>query len=504
MIMHLNFFTVPLIAIVLLISSCNPAHDPEHHDEHEEPKVQYTAYNQNHELFAEADPFITGRTSNITTYLSGLSDFKPLSPVSVTLKITVNGQTLEQIADNPVQKGKFSFEIKPEVSGNGTMEFIVKTDTGDETIIIPEIKVYSGAPEAAEDLEKNALSATNTTVFTKEQSWKIDFSTGYPLRESFGQAIKTTARVQPALNDEMMVTAKTNGIVSFSGNSILEGTNVSEGQPLLMIKGSGFAENNSAVRYAEAQNNFVQAKADFERVKLLAAGNIASDRQLLDAKTHFENARTVYENLSHNFSLAGQTVNSPMAGYVRQILVENGQYAEAGQPLVLISRNNSLLLRAEVQQKYAGYLNSISTATIRRVEDNKTFTLEELKGKIMSVGKAATSDNYLIPLTIQVSNSGGLIPGSFVELYLKTLSDTRVLTIPDQAILEEQGRYSVFVQVTPELFEKREIKTGQTDGMRTEVISGLADDERIITKGAVMVRLAQAAGALDAHSGHVH
>ena len=91
-----------------------------------------------------------------------------------------------------------------------------------------------------------------------------------------------------------------------------------------------------------------------------------------------------------------------------------------------------------------------------------------------------------------------------MELYLKTVSDAEVLTIPNQAIIEEQGRYSIFVQVTPELFEKREIKTGQTDGIRTEVISGLADNERIVTKGAVMIRLAQSTGALDAHSGHVH
>ena len=500
--MNLKYFPVPLM--ILLISSCNPDHGTEHHDHHEETKIQFTAYNQNHELFAEADPFITGHTSKIMTYLSSLSDFKPVSASAVTLKMTVSGQTREQTIENPAQKGKFSFEVKPEKSGNGTLEFIVKTDTGNEIIIVPEIKVYSSDHEADDDPEVHSHTAANTTVFTKEQSWKIDFSTGYPLRESFGQAIKTTARVQPALNDEMLVTAKTNGIVSFSGNIILEGTKLSEGQPLLMIKGSGFAENNSAVRFTEAQNNYEQAKADFDRMKLLASGKIVSDRQLMETKTQYENARTVYENLRQNFSLTGQTVNSPIAGFVRQLLVENGQYVEAGQPLILISQNRSLLLRAEIQQKYAGYLSSVTTAIIRKVEDNKTFTLEELKGKILSVGKAATNDNYLIPLTIQVNNPGSLIPGSFVELYLKTVSDAEVLTIPNQAIIEEQGRYSIFVQVTPELFEKREIKTGQTDGIRTEVISGLADNERIVTKGAVMIRLAQSTGALDAHSGHVH
>ena len=62
----------------------------------------------------------------------------------------------------------------------------------------------------------------------------------------------------------------------------------------------------------------------------------------------------------------------------------------------------------------------------------------------------------------------------------------------------------MFVQVTPERFEKRLIQTGETDGILTEVTGGLKDSERIVTKGAMLIKLAQATGALDAHSGHVH
>ncbi len=60
------------------------------------------------------------------------------------------------------------------------------------------------------------------------------------------------------------------------------------------------------------------------------------------------------------------------------------------------------------------------------------------------------------------------------------------------------------MQVTPELFEKREVKTGITDGIKTEILSGLSTHERIVTKGAFLVKLAQSSGALDPHAGHVH
>jgi hypothetical protein len=40
--------------------------------------------------------------------------------------------------------------------------------------------------------------------------------------------------------------------------------------------------------------------------------------------------------------------------------------------------------------------------------------------------------------------------------------------------------------------------------MLTEIKTGLNSGERVVTKGAILIKLAQATGTLDAHSGHVH
>lgn len=500
--MYLKLLATPLI--VLTIAGCNRNQESGPQTETEEVKFQYTAYSEQFELFAEADPFVIGQPANVLSHFTSLPEFTAVSSGAITVTLTVNGQSVEQTLESPTRKGIYSFDLKPDVGGNGSLEYLINTDTGEYKVIVPEVTVYANIQEATEAAGNIIVSRTNTAVFTKEQSWKIEFSTGFPVRKPFGQIIKTTAQIQSAQGDEELVTAKTSGVISFPGRSILEGINVLNGQALLTIKGSGLAENNSVVRFAEAKNNFEKAKADYERSEQLAEDKIVSAKQLLEVKTQFENARSVYENLNQNFSAAGQTVFSPMTGFVKQLYVTNGQYVEAGQPLTMISQNKTLLLRAEVQQKYTRHLMSIATANIRTVEDNKTYTLEELNGKVLSVGKTTTSDNFLIPVTLQISNIGSFVPGGFVELYLKTISNSHALTIPNSAVIEEQGNFSVFVQVTPELFEKREIKTGATDGICTEVISGLADGERIVTKGAILVKLAQATGTLDAHSGHVH
>ncbi|MDV7399003.1 hypothetical protein RZS08_46775, partial [Arthrospira platensis SPKY1] len=110
---------------------------------------------------------------------------------------------------------------------------------------------------------------------------------------------------------------------------------------------------------------------------------------------------------------------------------------------------------------------------IRTINDNRSFSLEQLNGKVLSYGKAANSDNYLIPVTLQVENNGSFVSGNFVEIYLKSFSNNLALVIPTTSLLEEQGSFFVWVQVNPELFEKREVLIGGTDGINTEIKKGI-------------------------------
>jgi len=77
------------------------------------------------------------------------------------------------------------------------------------------------------------------------------------------------------------------------------------------------------------------------------------------------------------------------------------------------------------------------------------------------------------------------------------------LVIPLSSIVEEQGQYYAFVQKGGESFVKRQIEIANSDGILTEVISGLKVGERIVTQGAYQIKLAAMAGDLPLH-GHTH
>jgi RND family efflux transporter MFP subunit len=501
-----------LIFTLFIFSSChnqsqhaeNENNENEHEHEHGEVSLKFTEYNTDYELFAEASPMVAGESVEILAHFTKLADFSALTEGSVTASLIIGSKTFRQKLEKPTRPGIYLFQLQPELSGKGRLVFEIETKKGKSLLTVNEVEVFADDHEAIHEAEEAMEEHPNAISFTKEQSWKIDFATGMPKVEPFGEVIKTTARVQSAQFEEIILTAKAGGIVQFKTNSMTEGAEVPKGKVLFTISAESFADNNMNVRYSEAKTNFEKAEADFKRKSELIKDRLVSQKELIDSKAEYENTKTRYENLQKNFSEGSQNVVSSKSGFAKRIFVTNGEYVEAGQPLVSITENKNLYLKAEVQQKYAGALPYIKTATIRSLSNNVVFNLEELNGKVVSYAKSVSDESYLIPVTLQIESRAEILPGSFMEVFLKTESKTNALTIPNSALIEEQGSFKVFVQVDPETFEKREIKIGKTDGIKTEVLSGLNPNERIVTKGGILVKLAAASGKLDPHAGHVH
>ena len=79
---------------------------------------------------------------------------------------------------------------------------------------------------------------------------------------------------------------------------------------------------------------------------------------------------------------------------------------------------------------------------------------------------------------------------------------TEMLTVPNEAITEAQGLYFVYLKVHPETYLRQEVKLGNTDGSRTEVLEGLKPGDNVVAQGAVQGRLA--ANATVMPEGHSH
>src|SRR5687767_5380521 len=112
---------------------------------------------------------------------------------------------------------------------------------------------------------------------------------------------------------------------------IAPGASVVQGQELFVLTSGNLAQGNIESQYREAKSNFEKAEADYKRVQPLLADKIVSQKDYAEIKNKYEQTRIEYETLSRNYSQGGQTVQSPMAGFVKQLSVRSGEYVQAGQ-----------------------------------------------------------------------------------------------------------------------------------------------------------------------------
>ena len=340
-------------------------------------------------------------------------------------------------------------------------------------------------------------------TFSVEQQNKIDFEVVETVSEPLYQIIRTSAQIVPSQEGEKILTATTSGIVSFENKDIVPGLDVKSGQTLFSIDNDNMADGSLAVRRQEIEAEYNKAKSEYERKQSLAEDKIISERELLDAETEYLKAKKQYENMLQNYPEGKTLHRASITGSIKDILVPNNSYVEAGQPIMTLAQNSKLYLRADLQQKYYPVLKDIKTANIK-TPDGTVYSLNDLSGRLISYGKTTDVSNPLIPITFEIKNNGNIIPGSFVEIFITAESDKMGIMLPNTAIVEEMGIYCVFVQTCVDSFEKRLITEGVTDGYNTQILAGLKAGEKVVSKGAINVKLAQGSAALDPHAGHVH
>lgn len=344
----------------------------------------------------------------------------------------------------------------------------------------------------------DAYTEADEIIFPASQAARTDFEVSRVVPGAFCEVIKTAGRIMPAQGDEISVVAPAAGIVKFAGN-ITEGSAIGGGGRMFYISSKNIASGDVLARNKAA---YEKAKADFERAEKLLERNIVSQKEYDEVKLAYEEARNGYEALAGAGTDKGVAVSSPLGGYVYGLAVRDGDYVETGQVLAVVSQNRTLTLRADVSQKYLPRLSRVTGANFVTPYDNKSYRLADLNGRLLSVGRNTLAASSLVPVTFQFNNTASVIPGTVVEVNLLGAAEDNVITLPLTAVTEQQGLYYVYVQLDEEGYEKREVSLGADDGIRVKILSGVKSGERVVTRGAVNVKMAASSGAIP--HGHDH
>lgn len=350
-----------------------------------------------------------------------------------------------------------------------------------------------------EEAKEAPAEHADEIIFPADKAKAAGVKTAVIGPKAFYQVIPVSGQVLAAQGDETTVVANVAGVVSFR-SPVTDGMAVRQGMPLAVLSSKDMLDGNPVQR---AKVAYDIARREYERAKGLLESKIVSEKDFNSIMQNYENARISYEAVAQNQTAGGQVVKAPMGGFIKSCLVNEGDYVQIGQPLMSITQNRRLFLRADVGEKYYPYLSKITSANFKTPYDNRVYELSELKGKVLSYGKASGTTSFYIPVTFEFDNRGDIIPGSFVEVWLLSSPMPGVLALPHTALTEEQGSFYVYLQLDAEGYKKQEVTLGADNGNEVQILSGLKAGDKVVTEGAYQVRLASASAALPAHS-HEH
>lgn len=313
----------------------------------------------------------------------------------------------------------------------------------------------------------------------------------------FSGVIPCGGKILAAQGDEATVTATVAGIVRLV-RGVAEGSPVGKGAAVFTISSRNLQDDparQAAIAYQKAKN-------EYERAAKLVGDRIVTQKEFNQIRADYEAAKAVYDAFSQGGARGGGVaVKSPIGGYVKTCLVKEGDYVAVGQPMMTVTQTRKLYLRANVPERYYAQMGAISSANFKTAHGDRVYSLAQMDGRLVAAGKQTGDGSPYIPVTFEFSNRADVAPGSFVETYLLTAPRQGVVTVPVSALTDEQGLNFVYIQTDPMCYERREVVIGQTDGERVEIKSGLKGGEKVVTEGAVQVRLA---GASTAIPGHTH
>ena len=338
-------------------------------------------------------------------------------------------------------------------------------------------------------------------VFSEEQAEMAGLETETLTLGSFAEVIRVSGQVSAAQGDEAAIVARTSGIVNYTRDHLSEGSEVRNGEVIARVSAEGIAGGDVI---AQSNLALATAKAAYERAQRLISDSIISQKEFEKAQLEYESARLAAN--AGNGGKGGASVASPLKGFIKQVLVKQGEYVEAGQIIATVTKSCNLQLRAEVPERHFTSLTKIRSANFKMGYDDIARSLDELGGHLVAIGKIADEGSAYIPVTFEFTNTGSVVPGSFADIWLIMQNRENVLTIPVSALSEAQGVFYAYIQHDDDddHFERRELRIGSSDGLRVEVLSGLAEGEKVVIKGVSQVKMAGATGVIPDVHNHSH
>ena len=233
----------------------------------------------------------------------------------------------------------------------------------------------------------------------------------------------------------------------------------------------------------QAENELIKARAEFRRAK----------ERLLSLRVP---AQELEKPLERQKITSRFEMKSPLSGTVVERNVTPGQSirGESGQVLFTVADLDMLQVVADVYERDLAYLALVKEGQSAKVSV-EAYPDVNFPATVATIGDVVDPTSRTIKLRAWVNNKDHrLKPEMFARLHVQVGESTPLLVIPREAVVVEDGKQFVYVVEGPNQYVKREVKVSTISPDKVRVLEGLTSGQRIVTKGAVLIRGQDAKG----------
>ena len=308
------------------------------------------------------------------------------------------------------------------------------------------------------------------TESPEEETVAVPVEVGKPVRGDIYAVYSGTAPIEAYA--EADVIAKVAGEV----REILveEGDDVKQGQIMARLDG-----DRLRLELNQSEANLRKLQRDYERnVDLKEKGLISSG--------DFDKIRYEMEALEASYNLARleldyTQIRAPIDGVVSNRFIRRGNTIAVNEPAFRVTSFDPLVAYLHVPEREYRNIRKDQVVGI----DIDALQGQRIVAAVTRVSPIVDPETGTFKISIEISDEQRRIkPGMFGRISIVYDQHNDVLQIPRSAILEDSGATSVFV-VEGDRAIRRSVTTGYSNSGMIEIMSGLADGDRVITVGHV-------------------
>jgi membrane fusion protein, multidrug efflux system len=246
-------------------------------------------------------------------------------------------------------------------------------------------------------------------------------------------------------------------------------------------------------------------KAELDRVEPLTQMHALSQRELDAAKANYQASLSQVESAhaalrNAKIELSYTKITAPITGIIGVSKLLVGDYVgrlNTGAPLNVISSVDKIRARFTISEdEYLKFARRKNNKTDHLLNDDLPVqmilsdgSVYELPGTINLTNRQIDATTGSLLMQSIFENPKGLIkPGQYVKLRLQTDQFVDAVLVPQQAIVQIQNIYQVFVVNDSNKVEPRVIKTGKRIGSNWIVTNGLKAGDKLAILGSAAIQ----------------